>query len=303
MKPLNLLCRRCCQVMLILFICGGNGLFAQEKDQPEPVKKYVTLRYFNENNSNQYLLLSAIAKTSTGVIPQEHVTFSVFMDEQSDAHLVGKSVTDKEGLAKFFIPPSLRDQWDSLDRHNFIAIANPGTKDEQTQETAIQKSQISIDTLNEDGVRSLVAHVSKRENGEWIPVPDVDVKLGVKRLGGVVLSGGDEPTYSTDDSGDVKMEFTRVNLPGDPKGNLILAAKVEDNDELGNLLVIKTAPWGIPEKIETNFFDQRTLWSTRFRTPYWLLIIAYSIVLSVWGTLIYLVLQLVKIKRIGKRAG
>jgi hypothetical protein len=76
---------------------------------------------------------------------------------------------------------------------------------------------------------------------------------------------------------------------------------VEENDIIGNLSVQKTVAWGVPAKYDNNFFNQRTLWSTRFQTPVWLLLIAYSIILSVWGTLVYLIFQLIKIKKLGKK--
>ena len=100
-------------------------------------------------------------------------------------------------------------------------------------------------------------------------------------------------------TGIVSVEFKRDSLPGDIKGNFILAAKVEDNDQFGNLLVEKTVPWGVTLKPDQSFFNQRTLWSTRFRTPLWLMLMAYSIVIAVWGNIIYLVLQIVKIKKLG----
>ncbi len=89
-------------------------------------------------------------------------------------------------------------------------------------------------------------------------------------------------------------------MPGDQKGNIVLVAKVEDNDQYGNLLVEKTVPWGVALKPEKNFFDQRTLWTTRFRTPFWLLFMAYSIVIGVWGTIIYLVTQILRTRRMGR---
>ncbi len=58
--------------------------------------------------------------------------------------------------------------------------------------------------------------------------------------------------------------------------------------------------WGKAIKPAGNFFKQRTLWSTRFETPLWLLFTAYFIVIIVWGTIVYLVFQMVKIKRLGK---
>ena len=84
------------------------------------------------------------------------------------------------------------------------------------------------------------------------------------------------------------------------RNQVVLATKVEDNDQYGNLLLEKTVPWGIAFKPDNNFFSQRTLWSTRNRTPPWLLFVAYTIILIVWGTVIYLVMQLLKIKKMGK---
>ena len=69
-------------------------------------------------------------------------------------------------------------------------------------------------------------------------------------------------------------------------GNLILVARVEDNDQYGNPLVEKTIFWNVAIKQSKNFFDQRTLWSTRFRRPFWLLFMAYSIVSGEWVKLL-----------------
>ena len=138
----------------------------------------------------------------------------------------------------------------------------------------------------------------KLEHNEWMPAADVELKVGIQRFGGLIPAG-DEETYTTDSTGKVTAEFKREGLPGDEHGTIILAAKVEDNDQFGNLLIQKKAAWGVARKIDHNFFDQRTLWSTRFKTPYWLLFIAYSIIIGVWGTLIYLIRQVVKIIKLG----
>jgi hypothetical protein len=139
------------------------------------------------------------------------------------------------------------------------------------------------------------------ENNDWVPAKDVEMKIGVGRQGGV-LSAGDEATYTTDSTGSIEVEFKKANLPGDVKGNFVVMAKVEDNEQYGNLVVEKTVPWGTQLKPDTGFFDQRTLWSTRFRTPFWLLFLVYAIVIGVWGTIIYLVWQIVKINKLGKAA-
>ena len=87
-------------------------------------------------------------------------------------------------------------------------------------------------------------------------------------------------------------------MPGDSKGNLILIAKVEDNDTYGNLSSEKIVPWGKPIKYYTEF-GKRTLFARRGKSPIWLELLAYSIVLAVWGVLIYLIGQIKKMKKLG----
>ncbi len=282
---------------ILLLLIGS--LISSAQEEKAPVKKIVTLRYFNINNSTQYLLLTAVTKDSNGISPQRNKSFSLYLDSMGQSTLIAKTATDVNGKAKYFIPVTLQENWNASAKHNFLAIADDGSDDEQTQETEVTKSKITIDTLNEDGIRNIIATITKLENEEWIPVPDVEVRVGVKRLGGI-LSGGDDPIYTTDSAGTVIVEFKKEALPGDEKGYLILAARVDDNDEIGNLLVEMKANWGVKTIADTTFFDQRTLWTTRYRTPFWLLGIAYSIILAVWGTLIYLVFQLIKIKKLGR---
>lgn len=287
-----------CGMLLCLF-AGSYQVAAQEKEEAETVKKFVTLKYFNVANQQQYLILSAISKGSKGISPQQNKKFSLYLNSNEPANLIATITTDKRGEAKAFIPPTLKANWDASAKHLFLAEADAGTDDEQMQEIEIVKSKISIDTLNEDGVRSITAQIMKLDGNEWVPVPDVELKIGILRMG-KVLSAGDDLSYTTDSSGTVTVELTKDSLPGDEMGNYILAAKVEDNDELGNLLIEKTVGWGVPNQIDKTFFNQRTLWSTANRTPAWLLFAAYSIVIGVWGTLIYLVFQMFKIKKLGK---
>jgi hypothetical protein len=172
-------------------------------------------------------------------------------------------------------------------------------ENEITASIEITKAKIEIDTANADGVRSISVKVIYQDNNNWLPAKDVEMKAGISRNASI-LSAGDDATYTTDSTGAVSAELKKDSLPGDEKGNIVLAAKVEDNDLYGNLFIEKSAPWGVSFTAEKNFFDQRTLWTTRFRTPFWLLFMAYAIVIGVWGTIIYLVIQIVKINKLGK---
>ena len=266
-------------------------------------KEMVKLRYFNDNNAVQYLILENLLKTGSETKPQMNKTFHLFLDSNTIENLIAKVFTNTNGKAKAFIPPSLKNLWESSPKHTFIAVAQVKGNDEgAVYATEITKAKITIDTLSDGGTRTVSVSVSTFNGTEWVPAPDVEMKVGVSRSSGGILSAGDKETYTTDSTGTVAIEFARDSLPGDEKGNMLLVAKVEDNDQYGNLLVAKVVPWGVVLKPDNGFFNQRTLWTTRFRTPFWLLFLAYSIVIGVWVTIFYLIGQILKIKKLGTSA-
>ncbi len=158
-------------------------------------------------------------------------------------------------------------------------------------------AKLTIDTA---GDKNVVAVLSEYKAGSWVPVKGVDIKLAIKRTGGD-LQIGDDQSYTTDSLGQAKGEFKKLKMPGDAAGNIVLVAKVEDNDQYGNLRVEKAIPWG-DKFVPTTDFYHRALWASRFHSPLWLLIMAYSSIIAVWGTLIYLVFLLIKNKEAGEGA-
>jgi hypothetical protein len=295
MKKMDLNSFRLLLLVNLLLIFRIDARSQEDSIVPEPVVK---LHYYNINNSQQYVLLESMMKKGKLLTPQPKKKYELYLDSSVAENRVGSLITDAAGKAKAFLPPSLKTAWDSRSQHIFIV--KEGEEDIIT-DFSITKAKISLDTSFADGVRTITVSVMKLSGTEWVPVPEVELKAGINRLGGI-LSAGDDPTYTTDSSGSVAIEFKKANIPGDEKGNIMLAARVEEHEELGNLLVEQITPWGSAQLTDHSFFEKRTLWSTRFRTPVWLLAIAYGVVLSVWGTLIYLILQLFKIRRIGKKA-
>jgi hypothetical protein len=293
--------KRFIYLLLPCLLLVNGAITAQDKDSVVS-KEVVKLRYFNENNSMQYLLLESTIKAGKKITPQVNKVFQLYLDSNKAENLIGKVYTGKDGKAKAFIPPALKTIWEASPKHIFIAVAEATSKEEETAyEFEMTKARLTLDTSSEEGAKSIRVLAEQLVDGEWVPAPDVEMKVGVQRLGGI-LSAGEEEAYTTDSSGTVTVEVKRDSLPGDAKGNIVLAARVDDNDTYGNLLVTQTVPWGVVVKPGTSFFDQRTLWSTRFRTPLWLLLMAYAIVIGVWGAIIYLAVQIAKIKKLGTAA-
>jgi hypothetical protein len=280
-------------LLVAVMFLQTSGLAQQDSTPATPVVK---LHYYNINNSQQYLLLESNLKKGKVLTPQPEKKYQLFLDSTAAETMIATLQTDAAGKAKTFLPPGLKQTWDNKGTHLFILKEG---EEELINDFSITKAKLTIDTSSSDGVKSITVTVQKQKEGEWIPAPEVEMKIGISRLGGI-LPAGDEATYTTDSSGSVTVEVKKDSLPGNAKGIIMLAASIEDNDELGNLQTEMAAVWGIPQKSDNSFFDKRTLWSTRTRTPFWLLAIAYTIVLTVWGTLIYLVKQLIKIKKLGK---
>ena len=295
MNTIKKILRHSFLIVLLLSIFMPDIVHAQDASDETAILK---LQYFNINNSVQYLLLESSTKKNKIFTPKKNILYKVYLDSFSNSNLIAEVKTNDEGKAKMFIPPSLKTVWDNSSLHTFIVMQG----DEEVQsDYSITKARIEIDTSTVDSIKNITVKVLKDENGKLIAVPDVEMKVGIKRLGGI-LSGGDEETYTTDSSGLVTLPFTKINMPGDKFGNIVLTAKIEDNEFLGNIIIEKKAAWGVPTIVSDDFFKRRELWSTRFRSPYWLLFMAYAIVIGVYGTLIYLVFQLVKIIKLGKQA-
>ena len=280
-------------ILLLLSSLYGN---TQDSARNELV---LTMGYHMIDNKAVYVTANTKAKIETKFRQIPGIAVRVYLNSEDDSNFIAKVVTDQKGQARAILPPALKEIWQSSASHSLLGISEE-TKDYEstTSETAIVKSKISLDTASDGETRTITVTIEGQKEGEWIPAADVEMKIGIRRLGGI-LTAGDAETYTTDSSGTVSVELIRDSLPGDIKGNLVLVAEVVDNEPYGNMVIEKTVPWGIAQQPDKNFFQQRTLWSTRFRTPPWLLLIAYSIVIGVWGTIIYLVVQIVKINKLG----
>ena len=282
--------------ILSLLVSLGFVVTAQDSVKNELI---LTVSYFMENNKIIYLKANTKNKIDSKFQPIKNIPVRLYLDSESDSSFIGKITTDETGSAKAILPPSLKTLWEASSGHTLLGFTEASDDFEAvSSETAVTKTKMSIDTSSDGETRSITVTVMAQKGGEWIPAPDIEMRVGIKRMGGI-LSAGDDETYTTDSTGMVTVEVKKDSLPGDEKGNIILAAKAEDNDQYGNLLIEESVPWGVVTMPDTDFFNQRTLWSTRFRTPVWLLIMAYSIVIGVWGTIIYLIFQIVRIKKLG----
>jgi len=258
------------------------------------------LAYYMPASRVSYILIHTKTKEGKKFQPVAGLLVQVYLDNDSTNNLLGRITTDERGEGKLSLPATLKTKWESSATHNFIGVSESTAVFDQTKsELSITKSKLVIDTVPGAEQRSLEISVLSLNGNEWVPAAGIELKLGVRRLGGS-LPISDEETYTTDSTGKAVAEFKREGLPGDEKGNIIIQAKVEDNAELGNLIGEKIISWGIKPVQEKNEFTERSLWATRDKAPIWLWMMAGIIMTIVWGTIIYLVWMMLKIRRLGR---
>jgi hypothetical protein len=253
------------------------------------------LAYFNNNNLTQYVKANLKTKIEGRFKPVAGTEVHFYINSENPAHLLGTAKTDDKGEAVLMIPPSAKDEWNKSPQQTFLAAVDSSQSYKAASTTIeLTKARIKLDTTAD---KKILATLMEQKESNWVPVKGVDMVIAVKRLG-ASLNVNETPTFTTDSLGEASADFKLQNLPGDSAGNLILIARVDDNDVYGNLTAEKTVPWGSSAEYVSNF-NQRSLFARRGYSPYWLIGMATGITGVVWFILFYLFFQIRKIKKLG----
>lgn len=286
-------------LLLAALLCLLYPAAAQDKDAELLLK----LAYFNTDNAVASLKVTALEKSDGKLSPVSRLPVTLYLNDTASADCIGQVITDAAGKATAYIPAALQLVYKQGDQLHFIAVSRPYHGfDAHTTDMDIIKARLQLDTIaGDDGARTIVATLLQQVNGVFTPVKDADVKIGVQRMASF-LPVGEEEAYTTDSLGKAVAAFGVAGLPGDEKGKLVLTARVEDNDLYGNLSMGKSVPWGAVKKQDAFGYGNRAMWATNNKAPLALQLVAYTLIVLVWGIIFYLVLQLLKIRRLGKAA-
>jgi hypothetical protein len=266
---------------------------AHSSQDDEKARVRIGLNYFKIAEDSCYLTVKVLTKPDRKYIPVSGVIINLFLNEQTKSGMMGNITTDKEGWGTVILPDKFYSALDTLITLNFMARLknDPNYQDKIT--TIEIKDASMIISYEEDSLKAVkVILLEKDSTGRGIPVEGADIKFYVQRLFSLLPIGNDN--NFTDEQGEVILDFP-TDLPGDAEGNLEVFVKLEDDDDFGNIIVNNILPWGSDQLIVKDTFDERSLWSPRDKTPYYLLIFPNLMLLAVWMVIFYLIIQLVKI--------
>jgi len=278
-------------IAFILLLHLGGSAFAQA----EKNSLSLSISYYNNNNQTQYLVANAKSKIDGRFQLIPGIPISFYIGTKTPENLIGKGITNNNGEALVFIPANAKNEWNKAPKVSFLVASETLKQFDEAEGTLeITKAKIQLDTLAD---RTITATLLELKDSIWSPVNAADVRIAIKRLG-ADLNVAETPTYATDSMGVASAEFKQDSLPGDSKGNLVLIAHIDNHDIYGNLSSEKLVPWGKSFTYKSEF-DKRSLFARWGKSPLWLELMAYSIVVAVWSILIYLFIQIKKLKQLG----
>lgn len=130
---------------------------------------------------------------------------------------------------------------------------------------------------------------------EGKPVIEVPVNLSVKRLYSNLPIGDAIPTDST---GVATFEVPQ-DIPSN-NGKLIIFANIADDENYMNTQASGTVNWGTIVVSDNSNINERSIAAGRDGAPIYFIAASLLVIGLVWGTLIYAVLQVFRIKRLSK---
>ena len=153
---------------------------------------------------------------------------------------------------------------------------------------ALQKLEIKAEFVTEGNkIKAIVSGGS---------VSGIKVGFYVKRYFGNLSFAKKE----TNESGMVTAEFP-TDIPGNEKGEAEVIVRFENQDRFGKEEAILKVNCATPF-VYKNPLEERTLWGISANAPLWLIFSYLGVTFSVWVVIIYIVLQILKLKKAGKTA-
>ncbi|MBI4930620.1 MAG: hypothetical protein HY841_07650 [Bacteroidetes bacterium] len=218
-------------------------------------------------------------------------------DPADGTGLIGSLMLNEDGEGVFEFPEKFNKLTSALHEFTFIAkIESDPVYDDAEEEITISDAKIEIKYSGEDSIKTTSAILYEWKDSAFVPVPEAELKLSIKRTFSLFPIG--EEGAVTDGKGELSAELP-LDIPGNPDGTITIVASVIDHETYGTVESTKKVEWNVLPKM--NEAMGRTLWSTAGNAPIPLVIACCSIIAVIWGTLFYLIFQLVKIKKLGKQ--
>ncbi len=291
-------------LLISVFVLMVNKAMCQDKQENTskiPVTMHVSYKVIN---GVKQVKVRVTRKENGKRVPVDDATspVSLYLNEakaynpSNGTGLIGKLSPDMDGEGIFEFPANFNSLTSGLHDYTFIAkMESDPLYEDAEEDITVSDAKISLEYSGKDSDKTATATLTEWKDTGYVPVPDVEMQLSIKRAFSLFPFSKDGAT--TDKNGQISADLP-LDIPGNADGTITIVGSVTDNDSYGTVESTKKVAWGVLPKIDGK--TGRTLWSNERNAPLFLVIISSSIIIVIWGTLIYLVTRLIKIRKIGK---
>ncbi len=285
------------RIVLPIAVLFSSLLVAQDKTKAtEKRDATIQLAYYKKADLTRTAVAIVKAKNSTGkFMAAQNARVNFYTTNEGKTELLNTVTTNGIGKAILILPAELPTDTG----HAFTITAkieNDSIYGDADEEMRYKDASLVLKLDAGDTAHKATAILTRKDaDGKETPVKGADIKFYVQRLFGT-MPAGDDFTVTTDENGKAEFKYPK-GIPGDVKSTLSIVAKVDDNDQFGNIETKTDATWGTPLVVDPNPFP-RALWEPYAPLP--LVITISTLFGGVWLTYFIIFRFLVKIKKAGK---
>lgn len=275
---------------LITVFLFGTGIQSYAQNGKKNVIR-LKLDYVKTMNEDITFIIKASSKVERKNIDVPNIELTVFNEINDEKIKLGTTKTNMNGESKFIVKDFNLIKSDSTGFFNITAsFKGDDTYKRASKSISYRDATIIANIATIDSINYVTATLKDTAKDSLLSEQLLNVQ--VQRLFKPLRIG---PEFnSTDESGTIIVPVEE-GIPG-VNGMLTFEVVLKDNDDYGTVKALVSAPLGIPI-VDESTFDQRTMWSPRNKTPLFLLIVPNLIILGIWGIIIYLIINLFKLKK------
>lgn len=275
------------RLLLLLLVTGS---FFQLKAQN--IVSSLELKELKISDDSRLFSVKLSGESEAGIVPVHQATIDFFAVSEDKSELIGTVTTDMEGKAILKLPKETRYLRDKEGVSEVKAtFSGKGQLSNAEASVKFKELNLSITLSEKDSTNIIMLQASAiGQLGEAIPLKETNFNIYVQGLFTKLKIG-----ECFVDAGEGVFEFPK-NIPGDENGILKIYARLEENEDYGEIEKIEVAKWG---NHRSGFVEPtRSLWTTG--APIWMITTLIILLAGVWSHYIYAIIQLVKIKKESK---
>jgi len=247
--------------------------------------------YFKIMDSVSYINIRAISKIGKKNTKVSNIDISVYNTLNDEQIKLGSIKTNMQGESIFIFKNLATLTPDSTGTYNILlSFKGNSSFKKASKRISFKDAAITAKLVTNNNINYINATLLTGNNES--PIIDEPLTLRVQRLFKPLILG-DKPS-KTNENGSILAPIEE-GIPG-LHGNLIIEIVLDESDSYGTIIDLVKAPIGVAI-VEDSTFDERTMWSPRSKTPLFLLIVPNLLTFGMWAIIIYLIVNLFKIKK------